>query len=269
MPAKVRGGGRRAPLIPSLSLSLSLCALGFAAVGCTASPSGPAPGVTGSGGSASGTGGTQGTGGGGGAAGLDAAPGGSGGSGGAADARPGSGGAAGGGSGGSSGAGGTGGAGGGQDAAVDLPRDLAPTDVPPAMPLPAVVTYAAHIAPIIASKCSPCHTTEARGGNNWSYATLVTNSTVTSTTAACAPTATATPPPNANRACEFMEGSGKRVVTGPNFELGLMWIKIVGHDGTLCGKACGSSMPPVASGKVTTTYERDVIKKWMSTGAMP
>jgi hypothetical protein len=248
-------------------LPVFVAGLVWVVAGCGASPSGPPPSSSGAagsgGGTASGTGGGPGSGGAGGigsgSGGSISGSGGSSGSGG----RAGSGGAVG-----SGGGSGTGGAAGAQDAGTDTPRDSAPVDVPPAMPLPAMVSFATHIAPIIASKCSPCHTTEAKGGNNWTYANLVTNSTVTSTTNMCAPGA-AVSPPNANRDCTFMEGSGKRVVTGPNFELGLMWIKIIGHDGTLCGKACGSSMPPVASGKIVTTVERDLLRKWMTTGAMP
>jgi len=248
--------------VPFLRAFVAVAALGWVASGCGSPASGPPAGTGGSGGgTASGSGGGPGSGG---AAGGMTGSGGANGSGGSngSGGRPGSGGAVG------SGGSGTGGGAGGQDAGIDTARDTAPVDMGAPMPVPAMVSFAQHIAPIIASKCSPCHTTEAKGGNNWTYATLVTNSTVTSTTNMCAPGA-AMSPPNANRDCAFMEGSGKRVVTGPNFELGLMWIKIVGHDGTLCGKACGSSMPPVASGKIVTTYERDVIRKWLNTGAMP
>jgi hypothetical protein len=41
---------------------------------------------------------------------------------------------------------------------------------------PAMVGYAKDVAPIIANKCSPCHTTDAKAGFNWSYDNLVTNS---------------------------------------------------------------------------------------------
>lgn len=178
----------------------------------------------------------------------------------------GSGGAAGtGGMGGAAGSGGSGGAGGNPDGgAPDVPG----VEVRVAPPMP---SYATHVAPIIAVKCAPCHTTEARAGFNWTYANLVTNSTVTNSAATCGPGEVPDPGlgGNAPRTCLYMEGNGRRVTPGASFETSLLYIKIVTEDGRLCDQSCGQQMPPINSGKSLTTYERDVFINWMKTGAMP
>ena len=247
--------------------SLLLCGGGA----CSSSTPGTNPD-----GSGAGTGGaTAGTGGMGGNAGtggrIDAGSG-SGGSASGSGGQSGAGGASGtggkAGSGGASGSGGagTGGSGGGVDGG---PRDTAPLDqrVAPAMP-----SFATHVAPVIAAKCSPCHTTEAKAGYNWTYANLVTNSTVTTTIGKCGSSSNKPEPPGpmaANKDCIYMEGNPKRVKPGAEFEFGLLYIKILTEDARLCDAYCGSQMPPADSGKTLDTYERDIFKNWMKSGAMP
>ncbi|HET6284566.1 MAG TPA: hypothetical protein VFH73_26655 [Polyangia bacterium] len=211
----------------------------------TASGSGGNGGNGGNGGSASGSGGSSGTGG-------STGSGGSSGSGGRA------------GSGGASGGSGSGGSGGAPDAGA--PRDTAPTDIRVA---PAMPTFTTHVAPIIAVKCAPCHTMQAKAGYNWTYDNLVTNSTVTNTNAACGPGEVAEPGlgGNAPRDCKYMEGNGKRVTPGPAFETSLVYLKIMVEDGRLCDQSCGQQMPPTDSGKSLDTYERDIFKNWMKNGA--
>jgi hypothetical protein len=248
---------------------VALLALGVGA--CTS----PAPGTNTDAG-ASGAGGSAGNGGGSGGR-VDAGSGGNSGSGGSAGAASGSGGQGGtagsagsSGSGGSAGSGGrvdggAGGSGGAPDAGA--PRDTAPTDIPVA---PAMPSFQTHVAPIIAVKCAPCHTTQAKAGNNWTYDNLVTNSTVTNTNATCGPGEVPEPGlgGNAPRDCKYMEGNGKRVTPGASFETSLLYIKIMVEDGRLCDQSCGQQMPPIDSGKSLTTVERDVFKNWMKSGAM-
>jgi hypothetical protein len=161
-----------------------------------------------------------------------------------------------------------GGTGGATDAGgMEVARDsMVPATCPPP---PALPSYQSHIAPIIALKCSPCHTTEAKAGFNWSYDNLVTNSAVTNSKAVCSPGEPPAPTPGATAACQYLEFGKLRVIPGVNYSFGLLWVKIIGDDHILCNDSCGMAMPPKGSGKSLTTCELDTFKKWMQTGAKP
>jgi hypothetical protein len=155
---------------------------------------------------------------------------------------PGAGGASG--SGGSTGAAGTTGAGGstGQGGAGgSLP------------PLPAVLSFARDIAPIIAKQCSPCHTTDAKGGANWTYDTLVTNTNVTNA---------------ATMKCTYISQPAKRVIPGDP-DHSLLWAKLTLDHEQATVHGCGEPMPPPTSGKVPTTRDLDAIHDWIAQGAKP
>ncbi|HEX3697430.1 MAG TPA: DUF1592 domain-containing protein [Polyangia bacterium] len=154
------------------------------------------------------------------------------------------------GSGGSGGASGTGGA----------PVDAGPADVGrpdsgtvdgPVVPT-GPISYAMHVAPIIANKCSPCHTTDAKAGLNFSYANLVTNSTVTNALTV---------------ACDWLTPPPKRVVPGDT-DHSLLWVKLT-FDGAITTHMCGDHMPLATSGKTVTTAELDIIQRWINQGAKP
>jgi hypothetical protein len=117
----------------------------------------------------------------------------------------------------------------------------------------ATLSYATHIAPIIANKCKDCHTTKASGGFNWTYANLVTNSTVTNA---------------ATVNCSFMNGSKKRVVPGSP-DTSLLWIKISKTNAELKAATakCDDAMPE--GGLVLTPQEKTTIHDWIMGGANP
>jgi hypothetical protein len=116
------------------------------------------------------------------------------------------------------------------------------------------ISYATTIAPIIANKCSPCHTTMMAAGSNWTYDTLVTNSAVTNA---------------ATKSCVFLIAPGKRVVAGDP-DHSLLFIKITEDMEQLGGTHnCGLPMPNPSSGKTLTTLEIDTIRAWIRGGALP
>jgi uncharacterized membrane protein YgcG len=116
------------------------------------------------------------------------------------------------------------------------------------------ISYATSIAPIIANKCSPCHTTQMAAGYNWSYDTLVTNSTVTNA---------------ATKSCVFILNPGKRVVAGDP-DHSLLFVKINEDMEQLGGNHnCGLPMPNPSSGKTLTNLEIDTIRAWIRGGALP
>jgi hypothetical protein len=116
-----------------------------------------------------------------------------------------------------------------------------------------MVSYAKDVAPIIASKCSPCHTTDAKAGYNWSYDNLVTNSGVTNAL---------------TKDCTYASQPSKRVIPG-DADHSLLWIKLnLDHEQTTVHK-CGDTMPLPGSGKVATTPELDTIYRWIQQGAKP
>ncbi len=114
-------------------------------------------------------------------------------------------------------------------------------------------TFANDIAPIIATKCEPCHTTQAKAGFNWTYENLVTNSTITSALAGT---------------CKYINGAKKRVV--PNDpDHSLIWIKIAIDQHQSSANGCGDHMPQAPSPHVLTTAELDTIRAWIVQGALP
>jgi hypothetical protein len=116
------------------------------------------------------------------------------------------------------------------------------------------LSYATNIAPIIASKCSPCHTTQAAAGYDWTYANLVTNSAVTNA---------------ATKGCVFLLSPGKRVVPGDP-DHSLLYVKITGDVEQLGGAHnCGLPMPDPTSQLSLTTNEIDTIFAWIMNGANP
>jgi hypothetical protein len=117
----------------------------------------------------------------------------------------------------------------------------------------ATLSYATHVAPIIANKCKDCHTKNASGGYNWTYANLVTNSTVTNA---------------ATVNCSFMNGSKKRVVPGSP-DTSLLWIKISKTNAELktATAKCDDAMPE--GGAVLTATEKTTIHDWIMQGANP
>ncbi len=150
---------------------------------------------------------------------------------------------------------------------------------------PSVLSFAKDIAPIIQSTCSPCHTTQAKGGYNFTYANLVTNSDVTDMNAASDPLSPCGKPsltpgaPNlqpgtgSNAACDLPDLTlgkpRKRVVPGANWEWSVLWVKINLQSEGTCTHYCGGEMPPPSSGKALTTFDRDTIKIWIAKGALP
>jgi hypothetical protein len=150
---------------------------------------------------------------------------------------------------------------------------------------PSVLSFAKDIAPIIQSTCSPCHTTQAKGGYNFTYDNLVTHSDVTDTNSASDPLSPCGKPsltpgaPNlqpgtgSNAACDLPDLTfgkpRKRVVPGANWEWSVLWVKIDLQSEGTCTHYCGGEMPPQSSGKALTTFDRDTIKIWIAKGALP
>jgi hypothetical protein len=115
-------------------------------------------------------------------------------------------------------------------------------------------SFAQDIAPIIANKCSPCHTTQAAAGLNFTYANLVTNALVTNV---------------ATKACIFLLAPAKRVVPGDP-DHSLLYVKLVDDEEQLTGThMCGDAMPQAISGKSLMTAELDTIEHWIRGGALP
>jgi hypothetical protein len=156
---------------------------------------------------------------------------------------------AGSGAGGASGAGG--GAGGGGPDAGTTTHDAATVDVGmvPTGPL----SYAQHIAPILSNRCSPCHTTDAKAGFNWTYDNLVTNPAVTNAL---------------TKACVLITQPPKRVIPG-DADHSLLWVKLVSDTHQATVNNCGDHMPQPVSGKVLPTVELDTIQRWIDQGAKP
>jgi Protein of unknown function (DUF1592)/Protein of unknown function (DUF1588)/Protein of unknown function (DUF1595)/Protein of unknown function (DUF1587)/Protein of unknown function (DUF1585) len=115
------------------------------------------------------------------------------------------------------------------------------------------LSFATNIAPIIADKCSPCHTTQAASGSNWTYATLVTNPAVTNT---------------ATKGCVFLLAPPKRVVPGDP-DHSLLYVKVTEDAHQAMANNCGLPMPNPTSGKTLTTTEIDTIYAWIKGGALP
>ena len=150
---------------------------------------------------------------------------------------------------------------------------------------PSVLSFAKDIAPIIQSTCSPCHTTQAKGGYNFTYDNLVTHSDVTDTNAASDPDSPCGKPSSTPGAPNLQPGTGsnaacdlpdltlgklrKRVVPGANWEWSVLWVKINLQSEGTCTHYCGGEMPPPSSGKALTTFDRDTIKIWIAKGALP
>jgi hypothetical protein len=149
----------------------------------------------------------------------------------------GAGGSGGGGRGGSTGAGGTSGGAAGSG---------------PVTP-PAMLSYAKDIAPIIAAKCSPCHTTDAKAGLNWTYDTLVTNTNVTNPTTI---------------KCTYLSQPPKRVIPGDP-DRSLLWTKLTLDTTQATVHGCGDPMPLLTSGKSLLTSELDTFHNWIQQGAKP
>jgi hypothetical protein len=114
-------------------------------------------------------------------------------------------------------------------------------------------TYAADIAPILATNCAPCHTTDAAAGYNWSYDTLVTNSAITSPLA---------------ETCKYIDDSNRRVVPGDP-DHSLLWIKLALDQHQNSANGCGDHMPQEGSGHILTTAQLDTIRRWIVQGALP
>jgi hypothetical protein len=145
-----------------------------------------------------------------------------------------------GGGGGSSGAGGSSGSGTDAGAVVSVPTGP--------------ISYATSVAPIIANKCSPCHTTQAAAGLNFTYANLVTNSLVTNAT---------------TKGCIFLVAPPRRVVPGDP-DHSLLYVKLLDDEEQLTGThMCGDAMPQAISGKSLMTAELDIINHWILGGALP
>lgn len=114
-------------------------------------------------------------------------------------------------------------------------------------------TYAADIAPILATNCAPCHTTDSAAGFNWSYDTLVTDSAITSALA---------------DTCKYIGDTKQRVVPGDP-DHSLMWIKLALDQHQNEANGCGDHMPQEASGHILTTAQLDTIRLWIVQGAVP
>jgi Protein of unknown function (DUF1588)/Protein of unknown function (DUF1585) len=151
------------------------------------------------------------------------------------------------------GTGGAGGGAGGASGAAGTSPDAGAVEAGsvPTGPL----SYATNIAPIIANKCSPCHTTQAAAGadTNWTYATLVTNGAVTAA---------------ATKGCVFLTAPQKRVVPGDP-DHSLLYVKVTEDVHQAMANNCGQSMPLPTSGKTLTTTEIDTIYSWIKGGANP
>ncbi|HEY2903085.1 MAG TPA: hypothetical protein VGL59_21060, partial [Polyangia bacterium] len=93
---------------------------------------------------------------------------------------------------------------------------------------------------------------DAKAGLNFTYANLVTNSTVTNATTV---------------ACDWLTPPPKRVVPGDT-DHSLIWIKLT-FDGSITTHMCGDKMPLASSGKSVTTAEIDTIQRWINQGAKP
>ena len=117
----------------------------------------------------------------------------------------------------------------------------------------ATLSYMNDVAPIIMSKCSPCHTTQAHGGFNWNYMNLVTNPTVTAT---------------ATVNCSFMMGSKKHVVPGMP-ETSLVWIKLSRTSAELAAATAKCGLPMPQSPQTLTSAEKTTIHDWIMGGAKP
>jgi hypothetical protein len=120
-------------------------------------------------------------------------------------------------------------------------------------PVVANPTYATDIAPIIAANCEPCHTMQMKGGFNWTYDTLVTNSAITSALAGT---------------CKYLDGTKRRVVPGDP-DHSLLWIKIALDEHQNTANGCGDHKPQAPSAHVVTTAQLDTIHTWIVQGAMP
>jgi hypothetical protein len=152
---------------------------------------------------------------------------------------------------GSGGAGGTGAAGmGGKAGTGGAGTGAAGTGV---VTPPVMLSFARDIAPIIASKCSPCHTTEAKAGLNFNYDNLVTNTNVTNAT---------------TNKCTYISQPAKRVIPGDP-DHSLLWTKMTLDTTQATVHACGEMMPPPTSGKVLLTVELDAFHNWIQQGAKP
>jgi hypothetical protein len=114
-------------------------------------------------------------------------------------------------------------------------------------------TYAKDIAPIIANRCSPCHTTDAKAGFNWTYDNLVTNTAVTNTT---------------TKACTYLIAPPRRVIPG-DADHSLLWTKLTLDETQATVHNCGEPMPLPSSGKTVPTSELDTIYHWIEQGAKP
>jgi hypothetical protein len=145
------------------------------------------------------------------------------------------------------------GAGGGGPAGSSGTPDGGAAGVGVVTPPPAMPTFAKDVAPIIANKCSPCHTTDAKAGLNWTYATLVTNTNVTNAT---------------TMKCTYISQPPKRVIPG-DADHSLLWTKLTLDTTQATVHACGDPMPLPTSGKVLTTSELDVFYNWIQQGAKP
>jgi hypothetical protein len=114
-------------------------------------------------------------------------------------------------------------------------------------------TYAKDIAPIIANRCSPCHTTDAKAGFNWSYDNLVTNTAVTNATTV---------------KCTYLIAPARRVIPG-DADHSLLWTKLTLDETQATVHNCGEPMPLPSSGKTVPTSELDTIYRWIQQGAKP
>ena len=114
-------------------------------------------------------------------------------------------------------------------------------------------TYAQDIAPIIAANCEPCHTTEAKAGLNWTYATLVTTSTVTNAL---------------TKGCIFLGAPPRRVVPGDP-DHSLLWVKLALGEHQDMVNGCGDAMPQAPSPHSLTTTQLDTVRTWIVQGAKP
>jgi len=120
-------------------------------------------------------------------------------------------------------------------------------------PSVAMPTYAKDVAPIIANRCSPCHTTDAKAGFNWSYDNLVTNTTVTNATTV---------------KCTYLIAPARRVIPG-DADHSLLWTKLTLDETQATVHNCGEPMPLASSGKTVPTSELDTIYRWIQQGAKP
>jgi hypothetical protein len=148
------------------------------------------------------------------------------------------------------GAGGTGGASGGAGGAIASGGADGGVVVTPPVMNP---SYAKDIAPIIANRCAPCHTTDAKAGFNWTYDNLVTNTTVTNATTS---------------KCTYLIQPARRVIPG-DADHSLLWTKLTLDETQATVHNCGEPMPLPTSGKTVPTSELDTIYRWIQQGAKP